>query len=179
MDEQELDIIEDTPMNDSNIRNYFPDARILTYKELNDMDSIEDLLPAHKSYAILLVEQEPKKGHWVSLDRLNDTVNYFDSYGGAPDAATKYTPPENREMLGLEDKPLTKLLKDSGLLVKYNPHKYQEKDTDIKTCGRHVCNRIKQMQNGKSLQQYKDYMDNLKKSKELDYDEIVSYFFPN
>ena len=41
MDEQELEIIEDTPMNDSNIRNYFPDARILTYKELNDMDSIE------------------------------------------------------------------------------------------------------------------------------------------
>lgn len=179
MDKEELEIVEDTPMNDSNIRNYFPDARILTYKELNDMESIEDILPMHKSYAIMLVEQEPKKGHWVSLDRLDDTINYFDSYGGAPDAATKYTPPENREMLGLEDKPLSKLLKDSGLMVKYNPHKYQEKDSDIKTCGRHVCNRIKQMQQNKSLQQYKDYMDSLKKSKGLNYDEIVSYFFPD
>lgn len=179
MDKEELEIVEDTPMNDADIRRYLPNANIMIYDKLNNMEHIDELLPHNKSYAILLVEQQPKKGHWVSLDRLGDTINYFDSYGGQPDAAIKYAPVENREMLGLSDKPLTKLLKESGYTVKYNPHKYQEKATDIKTCGRHVCNRIKQMQSNKSLQQYKDYMDNLKKSKGLNYDEIVSYFFPD
>jgi hypothetical protein len=179
MDKEQLEIVEDTPMNDANIRGYFPDAKILTYNELNDIDHIDDLLPHNKSYAFLLIEQQPKKGHWVSLDRLGNTINFFDSYGGKPDQQLKYTPEEYKEMLGEGDKRLTTLLKESGYNVKYNPHKYQEKSADIKTCGRHVCNRVKKAMEGKSLQQYKDFMDTIKKSRDMNYDEIVSYFFPD
>jgi len=179
MDEEELEVIQDTSMNDGNIRNYFPDAKIITYNDLNDIDHIDELLPDNKSYFIMLIEQEKGKGHWVCLNKINDNIEFFDSYGGKPDDQLKYTPEENKEELGLDGKRLTQLLKESGHTVKYNPIKYQAKDGDIKTCGRHVCNRIKQMQKGKTLNTYQDFMNDIKKAKGLDYDEIVSFFFPN
>lgn len=179
MDKDELEEVADTPMNDANIRGYFPDAKIITYNDLNDIEHIDDILPESKSYAFMLIEQQPKKGHWVSLDRIGNTINFFDSYGGKPDDQLKYTPEQNKEMLGEADKRLTTLLKESGYTVKYNPFKYQEKSSDIKTCGRHVCNRVKTVKEGKSLKQYKHFMDTIKKAKDMNYDEIVSYFFPN
>jgi len=179
MDKEEIEEVEDTPMNDTNIRTYFPEAKIITYNDLNDLEHIDDLLPDNKSYAFMLIEQKPKSGHWVSLDRLGNTINFFDSYGGKPDDQLKYTPEKNKALLGEANKRLTTLLKDSGYTVKYNPHRYQELAADIKTCGRHVCNRVKSVKEGKSLQQYKDFMDDIKKAKNMNYDEIVSYFFPD
>ena len=41
-------------MDDSDIRFYLKDAKILTYSELSNVKKIEDLLPRHKSYFILL-----------------------------------------------------------------------------------------------------------------------------
>ena len=49
-------------MSDDDIRYYLPDAKILTYSELSNIKKIEDLLPRHKSYFILLypVQSERK-----------------------------------------------------------------------------------------------------------------------
>ena len=41
-------------MGDDDIRYYLPKATIITYDELSNYKQIEDLLPKHKSYFILL-----------------------------------------------------------------------------------------------------------------------------
>ena len=41
-------------MGDDDIRYYLPKATIITYDELSNCKQIEDLLPKHKSYFILL-----------------------------------------------------------------------------------------------------------------------------
>jgi len=176
MNEQHLEQIEETPMGDDDIRTYFPNAKVIAYKKLNDVGSIQELLPKDKSYLFMLIEDSPNKGHWVCMNRINNTIEFFDSYGGAPDSQLKWIPEEQREMLGQGDKRLTQLLKNSGMKVNYNPFKYQEEDFDIQTCGRHCCLRIKTMLDGKNLDGYHKYMNEMKDSSGMNYDEIVSFF---
>jgi hypothetical protein len=176
MDESQLEQIESRPMGDGDIRTYFPNAKIMLYNELNNMEHIDELLPKDKSYAFILIEDSPNKGHWVCIDRLKNELNFFDSYGGAPDSQLKWIGMEDRKELGQAEKKLTQLLKSSGYKVNYNPFKYQEKGHEIQTCGRHCCLRIKKMLDGNDLDAYHKFMNNTKKSMGMDYDDIVAYF---
>jgi hypothetical protein len=176
MDKEQLEVIEEKPMGDNDIRTYFPNAKIKLYNELNDMNHIDELLPDNKDYAFILIEDSPNKGHWVCIDKLKDEINFFDSYGGAPDSQLKWTPMEQREELGQGEKKLTQLLKGSGYKVNYNPVKYQEVSSDIQTCGRHCCMRVKQMLDGKDFDDYLKFMNESKKSTGMNYDEVVSFF---
>jgi hypothetical protein len=176
IDSDRLEQIEETPMGDDDIRTYFPAARIMVYNKLNKIDSIHQYLPNNKSYLFMLIEDSPNKGHWVCMNKLNNVIEFFDSYGGAPDSQLKWMGQENNQMLGQGHKKLTELLKSSGCKVTYNPVPYQEENQDIKTCGRHCCLRIKQMLKGHDLDKYNKFMDDNKKSSGMNYDEIVSYF---
>ena len=42
------------PLDDKEIRDYLPDAKILTYNQLENIRKIEELLPNDKSYFFLL-----------------------------------------------------------------------------------------------------------------------------
>jgi hypothetical protein len=179
MNEQEIEVIEDTPMGDDNIRSYFPNAKIVNYNHLNEIDSIDDLLPNNKSYCFMLIEDSPNQGHWVCLNKLNGKIEFFDSYGGKPDSQLKWTPMQERKELGQAKKRLTQLLKKSGYKVNYNPVHYQQDGGDIQTCGRHCCLRIKNMLNGKDLDAYNKFMKQEKERTGMDYDEIVSFFIQN
>jgi hypothetical protein len=176
MDEAQIEVIEETPMGDDSIHEYFPGAKIIKYSELNNIKSIDELLPKNKSYFFMLIEDSPSKGHWVAVNRINDELEFFDSYGGQPDSQLKWIGMEERVGLGQASKRLTELFKDSGMEVNYNPVKYQEKGDDIQTCGRHCCLRIKMMLEGKDLDAYNNYMEALKHSSGMNYDEIASFF---
>jgi hypothetical protein len=176
MDPEKLEEIEEKPMGDNDIKIYFPDAKIIVYNDLNDIKSINELLPKDKSYFFLLIEQKVNNGHWVCINKLDNKIEFFDSYGGKPDSQLSWIPMEKREELGSDEKRLTELFRKSGLKVNYNPFKYQEVDNDIQTCGRHCCMRIKTMLDGKNLDDYHKYMKQLKDSRDMTFDEVVSFF---
>ena len=56
MEQEEIEQLEETPMGDDDIRTHFPDAKIIIYNKLNDIDSIDVLLPKNKSFFFLLIE---------------------------------------------------------------------------------------------------------------------------
>ena len=57
-------------MDDTAIRHYLPKAKIVTYNELSKVKTIENLLPKHKSYFILLYPvSSTTSGHWVCMTR--------------------------------------------------------------------------------------------------------------
>jgi hypothetical protein len=163
-------------MGDNDIKSYFPKAKIVVYNDLNNTNHIDDLLPMNKSYFFLLIESKKNSGHWVCIDKLNDEINFFDSYGGKPDSQLSWIPMEKREQLGEDEKRLTQLFRESGYKINYNPFKYQELDNDIQTCGRHCCMRVRAMLEGMNLDKYLNYMENLKKSRGMSFDEIVAFF---
>ena len=81
-----MSLIKYRPMDDQDITHYLPNARLMTYNELSEIQNITDLLPKHKSYVIILYPvKSVTDGHWVCLTRYRQTIEYFDSYGGKPD----------------------------------------------------------------------------------------------
>lgn len=176
MEQEQLEELKETSMGDDDIRTHFPDAEIIVYNKLNDIHDISELLPNNKSYFFLLIEDSPNKGHWVCVNKLNDVIEFFDSYGGAPDSQLKWMDPQENKLLGQGRKRLSQLMSKSGLKVNYNPVHYQRESPDIKTCGRHCCLRIKLMLKGKDLDDYNKFMEKQKNSTDMSYDEIVSFF---
>jgi hypothetical protein len=127
-----------TPIDDSKIKYYLPDARIYKYNELNQYNNIEDLLPYDKSYFILLVESDYNYGHWVSVSRINNTIQYHDPYGLYPSSPLGWNTKEKNETLGQQHKYLNDLFDKTPLKVVYNCYDFQNNNKDIATCGRHI-----------------------------------------
>jgi hypothetical protein len=167
MEEVELNSISDTEL-----KYYLPSVIIKTYPELEHINDIEELLPKNGSYFILLYLDTTNSGHWTTLKRFNNDIQYFCSYGTYPDKQMNWYGKELREKLGETELYLTKLLNKTKLNVNYNDIDYQNKDNfDIVTCGRHCINFIKSK---KDLKQYFKMMSKLKKDSGKDYDELVS-----
>ena len=174
LNEQQEEQVKETPMGDDDIKKYFPNAKVLVYSDLGKYSTIQELLPKDKDFVFILLESSPNNGHWVALLRYGDTYEFFDSYGGKPDSQLKWNNTKTNEELDQSTKYLTNLLK--GEKVVYNPVKYQGDKGDINTCGRHCTFRIQEMLGGKNLDNYYQYMCQLKKNMGVDYDGVVSNF---
>ena len=48
-------------MEDKDIRHYLPNAKIITYDELSNLQNISELLPKHKSYVIILYPSDLRR----------------------------------------------------------------------------------------------------------------------
>jgi len=135
----EVKAISETPMGDDNIRKYFPNAKILKYSELADIQDITQLLPQDKSFFFLLYEQSLNTGHWVVVNRYKDngrdTICFFCSYGSKIDGPLYWNNPAKNRELGQSRPYLTELLQKSGKHLQYNKVQYQSKTSPVATCG--------------------------------------------
>jgi len=174
-----VDKIIHEPMDDGDIRAYFPRARVLRYADLADYDTIEELLPAEKSHVFLLYQHRPNDGHFVCVMRYAKTIEFFCSYGSKIDAPLKWTSLPERVALG-EGKPyLSMLLRKAASKFKaiHNPVAFQSKREGVATCGAYCVVRINQLVNhNQDLHEFIDYMEEVKKDTDLSYDEIVANY---
>lgn len=112
------------------------EVRIVSYHELANISSIDDLLGENRA-VILLYETKQNFGHWVALFSISDdTIEFFDSYGFAPDEELKYAT--------YDDQPyLSNLMNTSNYKFKHNSTRLQTFAHDINTCGRWTALRVK------------------------------------
>jgi hypothetical protein len=175
----EVKKISETPMGDDNIRRYFPNATILTYKQLAEVDNISELLPALKSYFFLLYEQSPNSGHWVVINRYmnngKDTICFFCSYGSKIDAPLRWNSPAVNQELGQGQPYLTQLLQKSGKYIEYNKVQYQSKTSPVATCGAFATLWIKaNLRENMTLNEFHEWIKEIKDETGLSYDAIAS-----
>lgn len=175
----EIKAISETPMGDDNIRKYFPNAKILTYKQLADVDNITELLPAPKTFFFLLYEQAVNTGHWVVINRYidngRDTICYFCSYGSKIDAPLRWNSPLKNAELGQDRPYLSELLRKSGKTIQYNRVQYQSKTSPVATCGAFATLWIKaNTRDNMNLTDFHDWISEIKKETGLSYDAIAS-----
>ena len=158
-------------MDDGDIKHYLPDARLVMYRELKDIDNIEILLPFHKSYFIILYPvQSESNGHWVVLTRFNDIIEYSDSYGFLPDFPLTWYNKQKIEPY------LTNLLNKTKLQVVYNSIPFQDKkNAKMATCGAYAVFRVLTLlELNANLEQNNALLKKLKKdSNNKSYDDIV------
>lgn len=172
-------VVEETieePMDDSDIRQYLPNAKIMRYSALARISDIEQLLPTDKSYVVLLYENTPGSGHWVALLRYGRTIEFFCSYGSKIDAPLRWQNPRDNAMLGQTAPFLSQLLNKAKRKFRaiHNPVAYQSKRDGVATCGAWDVMRINQMKNhNQDLQDFHHFMESVKKETGLTYDEIV------
>jgi hypothetical protein len=85
--------VEKYPLSDSDIRKIIGSkTKIIKFSQLANYNSIEQLLPHNGAYLVLLFESAMNSGHWTALLRYNDTIEFFDSYGGEPHDILRWTP---------------------------------------------------------------------------------------
>lgn len=170
-----IEIIKE-PMGDDDIKNYLGvSVPIIKYSQLENFESIEDILPNNKTYVILLYESELNSGHWVIILRYNDIIEYFDPYGYEVDNPINWIDEHKNFELGQDKKFLSELLDNYKGKVIYNPIDYQVLKNDINTCGRHCV--VRCLMNRKfnfNLKEYYNFMKLIKNKLNTNYDIIVS-----
>lgn len=170
------------PLTDTDLERflgYSSDSYVLKYSQLGDYKDLEDLLPYHKSYKIILIEYERNSGHWICMLRYNNVIEIFNSYGNIHDELDFRNSMEMNKYLGQAHLYLNilieKELKENKLSLIYNKVKFQIKSVDINTCGRHVVNRIIcLLDNDMTLKEYIEFMKEASEELKLNYDELVS-----
>tara|TARA_R110001592_G_scaffold127825_2_gene339829 strand:+ start:767 stop:1294 length:528 start_codon:yes stop_codon:yes gene_type:complete len=112
-------------------------CEVVVYHNLDQYNSIEQLL-GEKGAVILLFETKKNFGHWTAIfyqDENRNSIEFFDSYGFAPDAELNYAKYDNTPYL-------TQLLEKSKLPMIYNTKKLQVFAHEINTCGRWTSLRV-------------------------------------
>lgn len=126
-----------------------PDIHIIKYPDLRNYQNIAQVLDKKGRCIILFVTNENRttvSGHWICLlTHAPNIIEYFDSYGNAPDFPFNWLNDEQEKRLGQTKKELTRLLqhaKNQGYEIIFNTRDFQKKSNDIATCGRHVVTRL-------------------------------------
>jgi hypothetical protein len=148
-------------------------CNLITYKDIINYNTIEDLLGKYKK-CVLLYHTSQNYGHWTCIYEYKKTIYFFDSYGVIPDDELKFLCKDLKEELNSNHRYLTKLLYDSSKKIEYNEYQLQEKKEGINTCGRHCINRLRYPQISVD-DYYKIFKD---ASKYINMDELVCLLAP-
>ena len=169
-------------MTGQDIENYLPNCKIIEYNDLAEYSEITDLLTKPIDYVIILIETIADNiGHWVTVLLYGNTIEFFNSYGKAPDVQknTLISKAKNIEF-GQTQNYLTNLLVNSNFNIIYNKLQLQKYSNGSTTCGRWVIIRVLCLLNqNMNLKQFLMFMIDLKnKSKSKSYDKIVCELIP-
>lgn len=153
-----------TMISNDDFSRYIEDAtndKILKYSELSRYNTIYELLPEQRDYKIILTETSVNTGHWCTILRYNNIIEYFDSYGVRPDGELNFISAGMRKMLGEDKHYLSKLIKTIHAPDKfvYNKKKLQVLKDGINTCGRWVILRIIMFKTGYDLDSFLAFID--------------------
>ncbi len=147
-------------------------ANIVLYPNLYKYDNIDDILEPYGAF-VLLFEARPKYGHWTCIFKLDDdTLEFFNPYGGYPDDTLKYIPENFSKQTYQNHTYLTQLLLRSPYNLTYNEYRFQQMGKNIRTCGRHCVTRL--LYRWMSLEEYYEFLKGLAKMFDINFDQIVT-----
>ena len=130
--------IKDYALSDADLRKILgDDIKILTYPDLENMNSADEMFDEKGRCILLFLIQSPTSGHWCCLLRKKKGIEFFDPYGEAPDEQQECIPEDRLAQLDMDKPFLTKLLRQSGQPVYYNTYPFQKDKSGVNTCGRH------------------------------------------
>jgi len=169
-----------TPLSNGDVERYFgsgTESEILKYSDLDNYNTIDDLLPKPFDYRILLIETKQNVGHWVLILKYNNTIEYFNSYGVNADIQKNTLNRMMNRMLGQKEDYITKLLKNSKYKYTINNIPFQSKNPQIATCGRWCIIRILTAEKtGMNLPAFTSYVLRNCEKMRVSPDEFVSIF---
>jgi hypothetical protein len=160
---------------DADLNRYFGAGKVVKYSDLANYKTINDLLPEKTDFRIILIESKINSGHWVAVLKYKNIIEFFNSYGSAPEYDFKFIPAAVKNFLGQGGRLLSSLLhtnnKDQKLY--YNKKRLQANDEGVNTCGRWVTARILSMLTGYELDDFIKKCEDKKEETGKPYDILV------
>ena len=117
-------------------------ANLFSYSQLHNIKSIDDLLGQYKK-CVLLYHTSKNYGHYCCVWEYNNTIFFFDSYGGIVDSQLNFLPKDLKQELNSNHNYLIRLMYNSGKNVEFNQYQFQSREPNVTTCGRWVINRLR------------------------------------
>ena len=152
------------PISGEEIHKWLPNATILKYSELKNYNQLPSLP------IVILYEIKQNFGHWTTVLRTPEGIEFFDSYGYAPDKELDFVPKEFKDKSDQNNKRLLHLLYNSEENINYNPHRLQGKLAA--TCGRWVI--LRNLFNFFTVDQFSRVIQKTSKQLNISPDELVS-----
>lgn len=147
-------------------------ATVVIYPDLIDYKDIDEVLGKYGA-CFLLFEAKPKYGHWVCLFKRNEnTIEFFNSYGGWPDDSLNHIPMHFREISNQLYPMLSLLILNSPYNLEYNEFQFQKVNKNIKSCGRWCVVRL--LLRDLDIYQFNELINLMKNETKLNGDELVT-----
>ena len=142
-------------------------SKVVAYRDLHKYRSLDELLSPHGA-VFILYETEQDYGHWVSLIKSRNIIEFFDPYGVFIDDELKWIPKKFAKESHQDKKYLSQLLYESPYKLSYNEYPFQKLKNGINTCGRWAAQRI--IMKNTPLEQFNGIFD----SDNKDSDKIIT-----
>ena len=151
-------------------------TRIIYYEDLN---RINDLIPLlNYGSLVILFKSKPNFGHWTTLLKTPEGIEYFDSYGKQIDGAKEKINKQFLIQTNQYRNRLAELLYDlslRGIPINYNNYPLQKQSKLIATCGKHVILRI--LRSDLTIDEYNKWIKGLARKNKMTIDELVDYIY--
>jgi hypothetical protein len=155
----------------------FPHCKIVKYAELDQYESIYDLLQNRMDFCFILTEAKHNEGHWTVLIRNDNKFEYFDSYSDSPKYILDFIPRYMNQQLGNNwSQDLGKIIKSIKPSDKfmYNKFPLQQEMQDVNTCGRWVILRVATfLKESLENKQFVSYIKKQQRKVNKQFDEVI------
>jgi hypothetical protein len=162
------------PLSSNDIHNMLDgQIKIIEYKDLYDINNINDVLKEFDACIILFVEkviENTNIGHWCCIVKNNNKLCFFDPYGKVIDSEISDFYNNSDYYNGGQKRLIELFLLSKYTKFEYNDMQLQKMSKNINTCGRHCVYFIYCVRNGYTLDQYLKMMTNFK-----DKDSFVTF----
>ena len=153
------------PLTGREIQNFLPNISILKYSDLKDLKSLPN------GNFIILYELFDNMGHWCTVLRTPEGIEFFDPYGEFPDNELEWVDRKFKKKFYENHSKLLQLLYDSFQNINYNQYKFQG-PAPISTCGRWCI--LRNLFNFLTCDQFYNMVNKTSKESKLSFDQIVS-----
>ena len=151
------------------------DAKIVLYKDLKKMNYLDEMFDKLGRCILLYGVAEVNNGHWVSVMKRGNTIEFFDPYGFFPDTQNYNLMVPEETVLQQNYPYLLKLIYDGGYDLIYNNRPLQKFNDTTATCGRHSA--LRQLFYEIPLKEYYKVLEALQKSSKIkDLDTLITVF---
>ena len=114
-------------------------CKIIAYEELQKYNTLDELLNPYDA-VIVLYQTKKNYGHWVSILKYDNYIEFFDPYGFGIDEELEII---DHLHLRNQTPHLTYLINESNYRVIFNDKKLQKFSEHINTCGRWCSLRVR------------------------------------